>query len=1379
MEEEEREDKDLISTAREVIKERDIERLKTLLSKISTATIKSSFLVHTACEAGLIPAVEHLLSGDLATLEDRDSNGNTPLHIACQCGHVQLIDTFITQFNITSLNNEGQSLIHIATNSTQLEVIQLLVSKGFSPDTYTGTDGLNCLHLACKQGHMSIVRYLLHECKMNPKVTTRPTETKPGGQQPVHFAALHGHLELLMYLVEEKGCDPNAEDGSGKTPTLLAGESGKIEVMKYLVEDKKCDSSHLAKGSGKVAAKRQAIHGAAFVGHLEMVQYLIVSCNIDPHAKDSSGVTPIACASQEGKIEVVKYLSQSANIDINVQDSSGRTPLHYACLKGREEVVKYLCSVVSIDVDLLDNSAETATIIACKNSHLNVVSYLVMEGKCSIEISVSSGRRIIDYASAKNWIELVMYLVEELHCNPEGFNELRLSPLHYAAEGNALSVLKYYLEERKCDPNLMSKEKDAATTPLLRAAMFGSFEVVQYLVKERMCSLSIASQNKLMTPLHLACSGGHKELVIFLIESCRHELEPLNSQSAIPLHMAILNKHLDITRYLIEVHHSSPLKTTKGGATGIHAACQGGSLEILEYLLSLPQLKEFKDLLYFAPGGSPLDQAAEQGHLDIVCHLVLNNICDPLKRGDNGYTSLHWSAYKGKTDVVKFLLQETSCDLTSANANGQTPLHLACSRIDREHIDTVKCLLEHKDKRQLSCKDGNKMTPLQIVKNSKIYSNEGRELKRESEEGQMLVTELITLFIMAGADPEHVLQVEPNKCNFMKSAIPLYSHTKVFLLGNSKVLANELNTLEGSSNDEMTTSIPPIHVTYRDYRHINNMLVYQLSSSVTSLKGVLTDAIKSCQSPVFVLCIDIGRDYEDIGTQLNTWLQFTQSLLVQSTVHHTPMLVICLNITNEYTDVSIIDQVTTHCLSLSIETRSLIGDTSHVIFCDEKYPNGGAAKLILLLSRYYNALQSSHSLELFPIAMRSLLLSLYNTNGLLSITLEDLSCYIIAHEIPLPSDLTILSKALITLNQSGHVLYIRHDKNDIGASIIMPDPKLVLMKLFETVNELLTCPNSPHLTTEENILSICHDCALQPEDFIKLLYYMEVCIEIKEHVIIPSLLPCKPTNELSICTDHRICVGWLLECDPTHTLSLPLCNSLPFIAANLLPALPMNGSCTIWRGGAQLTHGTLQITLSHLQNEAILLVMKDLRKCLFSTAKMRSSIIKEILNLKALYCPNVSTQSYLLHPSCTANMTFKTPEDPSLAAISIQDILETLGQTEKAFNCSCEDLAGFEPLFILGLNFRAKFFNKENSNGIITPEDQQCIVKAFTHYCQELAVMLREELSPVYNSDHERTHSVFNEWMSKGKDSLRSYSELWDCMEEYSMFSLHNPPPSD
>ena len=85
-------------------------------------------------------------------------------------------------------------------------------------------------------------------------------------------------------------------------------------------------------------------------------------------------------------------------------------------------------------------------------------------------------------------------------------------------------------------------------------------------------------------------------------------------------------------------------------------------------------------------GSTPLHNAAQKGHLDVVEYLITQHKCDTMCKDNQGSTPLHNAAQEGHLDVVEYLITQHKCDTMCKDNQGSTPLHNAAHN---GHLDVV------------------------------------------------------------------------------------------------------------------------------------------------------------------------------------------------------------------------------------------------------------------------------------------------------------------------------------------------------------------------------------------------------------------------------------------------------------------------------------------------------------------------------------------------------------------------------------------------------------------------------------------------------------------------------------------------------------------
>jgi len=128
-----------------------------------------------------------------------------------------------------SMKRCNRTLLHIAANFDQLEIVLTLLGAGVNKDV---TDNFGCtpLYWAAWNGCINSVRALL-----NAGADLSKGDTK-NGVSPLHAAAYGGHESIVKELLLKPGVDVDARDNAGRTALHCASSTGKnIEVIHILM----------------------------------------------------------------------------------------------------------------------------------------------------------------------------------------------------------------------------------------------------------------------------------------------------------------------------------------------------------------------------------------------------------------------------------------------------------------------------------------------------------------------------------------------------------------------------------------------------------------------------------------------------------------------------------------------------------------------------------------------------------------------------------------------------------------------------------------------------------------------------------------------------------------------------------------------------------------------------------------------------------------------------------------------------------------------------------------------------------------------------------------------------------------------------------------
>ncbi|XP_017082287.2 NF-kappa-B inhibitor cactus [Drosophila eugracilis] len=199
----------------------------------------------------------------------QNDDGDTPLHLACISGSVDVVAALIRMAPHPCLlniqNDVAQTPLHLAALTAQPNIMRILLLAGAEP-TVRDRHGNTALHLSCIAGEKQCVRALtekfgateIHEAhrqyghRSNDKAVSSLSYARlPAdleirnydGERCVHLAAEAGHIDILRILVSH-GADINAREGkSGRTPLHIAIEGCNEDLANFLLDE--CEKLNL------------------------------------------------------------------------------------------------------------------------------------------------------------------------------------------------------------------------------------------------------------------------------------------------------------------------------------------------------------------------------------------------------------------------------------------------------------------------------------------------------------------------------------------------------------------------------------------------------------------------------------------------------------------------------------------------------------------------------------------------------------------------------------------------------------------------------------------------------------------------------------------------------------------------------------------------------------------------------------------------------------------------------------------------------------------------------------------------------------------------------------------------------------------------------
>ncbi|KAM4043143.1 ankyrin repeat domain-containing protein 6 isoform 2-T3 [Anomaloglossus baeobatrachus] len=234
------------------------------------------------------------------------------LLVAAYKGQVDNVVQLINKGAKVAVTKHGRTPLHLAANKGHVNVVQILLKAGC--DLNLQDDGQQtALHRAAVVGNSDILAMLIQEgCALDRQ--------DKDGNTALHEAAWHGFSHSVKLLVKA-GANVLAKSKAGNTPLHLACQNGHSQSCRFL----------LLAGSRadlKNHAGDTCLHVTARYNHLSVIRILLSAfCSVNE--KNQAGDTPLHVAAALNHRKVIKVLLE-AGADASLLNNAGQIALDTA-----------------------------------------------------------------------------------------------------------------------------------------------------------------------------------------------------------------------------------------------------------------------------------------------------------------------------------------------------------------------------------------------------------------------------------------------------------------------------------------------------------------------------------------------------------------------------------------------------------------------------------------------------------------------------------------------------------------------------------------------------------------------------------------------------------------------------------------------------------------------------------------------------------------------------------------------------------------------------------------------------------------------------------------------------------------------------------------
>ncbi|XP_071095704.1 uncharacterized protein [Haliotis cracherodii] len=616
-------------------------------------------------------------------LQEKDSTGNTLLHIACDRGYIECVDVLCRRgANVSASNNKLEYAVHKVAESGSVEIMDILLAHEADINV-TDIDKQTPLHLACAENNLEIVEILIRN-KADVNVCDKHHVT------PLHLACRDGFTEIAAVLLKAF-VDDGVVSENNVTPLVCACEGGHINCVKLLLR---------AGANVNVTGHRgnTPLHRASAQGHESVVKVLL-SCGADPLQGNINGKLPLHHAVLWGHLGIVKVLIDKCKSYL-MDSSNMLLLLESVCSRGYVEILKSLMEFFDqflmppknmfhlIKTSIISNHTELLTIL---------------EGKgCNIQQRDDRGWSILQVVCESEGIDQTsLDKVLELGFDLREITEHGESLLHIACKMDNIETVKHLIEK---GANVHSKD-NSGDTVLHVACAHGYFDTATVLIKKGLSineknlkgltSLDIAIANKhygvtcLYDPYYALSNSRPRISMMSLHHICRDKKPQLlynfeivfsevDSDGNSALHISCLEDSDEIVQLLVIAGAWLNLRNTLGEAP-VHVACRGtfSCLKAMTDAIVNRDLLKTVVSLRDRNNNTPLHTVAHERKFEHLC-LLLEKGADVNLANNFDQTALHIACYVGDANIVLTLLNARA-NILAKDKCGNTPLHIICT----------------------------------------------------------------------------------------------------------------------------------------------------------------------------------------------------------------------------------------------------------------------------------------------------------------------------------------------------------------------------------------------------------------------------------------------------------------------------------------------------------------------------------------------------------------------------------------------------------------------------------------------------------------------------------------------------------------------------
>lgn len=259
--------------------------------------------LHMAAIGGAIETIKLLLDKGADQQAIELEYQRTALHLAAILGHVTAVKLLATAATLDTRDSQTETALHMSSDNGHLPVVQTLISAG--ADINTQTDyGDTALTLAINGGHTDVARWLLSQ---GAEISSAEDSNI------LHQAIRHGQSELISKLIKKGKHQLDTINEDGEAPLHAAAMLGDTQASLALLRA----GADINIRTDDILGGKTALHLAVFHGHDAIARQLLqhgIDINIRQTESDK---TALHLAAEDQQLSDMAQLLIAQGADVN------------------------------------------------------------------------------------------------------------------------------------------------------------------------------------------------------------------------------------------------------------------------------------------------------------------------------------------------------------------------------------------------------------------------------------------------------------------------------------------------------------------------------------------------------------------------------------------------------------------------------------------------------------------------------------------------------------------------------------------------------------------------------------------------------------------------------------------------------------------------------------------------------------------------------------------------------------------------------------------------------------------------------------------------------------------------------------------------------